>query len=277
MNKEQMLHTNESREDDSLKILIHLMRHGDRAKHGFCDDTEDYPIELTEGGREQAMAKSHSSDIQYAVGVASPRERTRQTAALALAGKEWPMVDFGKKLVNDELLNMPFTKMSKEHVAIQNAYTKGFYMRYLTQMHDNKQANEVTIYDKQARNIAKFLLRYIQGVVLLNALAERHEKRGVTLRRYAATHGGILESFLAEYLDRTEGREARDAFINMFPNGFDYVQGFDVEIIHQRGAQEPEMYIQAHIKGPTGEVFSFNKAVSMKTIRDMAKESQNTN
>ena len=45
------------------------------------------------------------------------------------------------------------------------------------------------------------------------------------------THASISEAFLAKIIEITEGIEARDNFIAQYPNGFDYLQGFEADIV----------------------------------------------
>ncbi len=183
----------------------------------------------------------------------------------------------GSRLVVDDRLDFAFKKGSEEHLDLNKAFERGEYFKKIVEKHD-VQIKETgfdkgeTTYAVQARNIAGIIERYAQIAPRWDELVQDKTKiHEDTLERVLATHGGISESFLLDVIQRLKGEEERNNFVGLFPNGFDYVQGFEVDILTT--ANEPlKIHLKVKVPKVDGENFVFEEDVSLELLQQIIKD-----
>ena len=228
-------------------VRLHIMRHAEKAGPNEAPETEDRQMPLTLKGKEQALKVGKEKDMSRPLASGGPRLRARETALFAAAAHN-PNVkgtetfdELLQTLDEDGLpyesrswtnkhLDFPFKKGTTYHQMLDDAYEKGIYLKTLVKLDDEAKATGErggSTYALQARNIAQIIERYTR---IATKIKEREDTKE-PLERFLGTHGATGESFLLEVLLRTKGKEERDKFLESYPNGFDYAEGFDAEIL----------------------------------------------
>jgi len=234
----------------SSKVHLVFLRHAEKVGANNIDAI-DKGISLTEHGRGQSIEKGKKLDLKQALAVASNRDRTQETAMYVLAGKDEQItgdesfdelkekvdegMKHGSRLLIDSRLDMPFVKGSPEHLELQEAADNGVYFETLVNKHDEildqKGFDDESVYAVQTKNIAGVIEKYVKMASVWDRLVKEKEKDYTdTLERVLSTHGAISESFLAEFIEKTQGKKERNAFVALFPNCFDFAEGFEVNI-----------------------------------------------
>ncbi len=246
-------------QERETKVILVFMRHG---KKEASNDKSNAELLLTEEGRQQAHDKGEkiNPQIDVSVGVGSPRKRTKETALLVMLANEEKIdpkktslekieeaiareLRVGGKVYEDQRLDFNLNGPIGEEMG--EAFKRGEYIQYLIQESDRR-AIELgdkisSTYTRQAGNIAEVIDRYVAVGDNFHRLAsqtDKYEEFGNQLERYLATHLGVVESFVAKVLEKTEGEEKRDEFIRSVGSGFKETQGMRVEIINKGTEQE---------------------------------------
>lgn len=277
----------ESKENVTSKIDLRFFRHADKESNKEKTDEE---IELTEKGRKQAVEKSEDGNILQSVAFGSPRKRTQQTAGLVMGGsldeitgnetidelreKLDKELKVGSKIGVDRRLdfNVDFsTDFGKKAL---EAAKNGKWLKFLVEESD-KIAEEfqdggIETYSTYASRIAEVVKKYLAIAERWDELAQDESKNYEdTLKRFFGTHQGVAESFLAKIIEQTKGKGERDVFISALNNqGFDFVEGFEVEIDTIDG-QEQKIRISFK-KEKDGEVlYEYSEIVPSEIIDNM--------
>lgn len=279
----------ESSNEKEPKIVLHFFRHSEKEK---APGKSDEKIRLSPKGRELAKDMAETTDLSQAVAFGSSRERTQETALLHMTGdrdeitgnetleelKEKVDADLkvGSKIGIDDRLNFfgdDSTPLTQE---AYKAVKANEYLKFLVERSD-KLAEESgdkvnSTYSRQAAAVAKIILKYVGIVPRWEKLAKEKKEDGgkkysETLERFFGSHQGVLESFLAKVIELTEGVDRRDEFVTVLDNqGFDYVDGFKVEI----GRNEPAVHI-SYTKTRAGEKpFVFDKKLTGEQLAGIA-------
>ena len=279
----------------SSKIELHFFRHGEKEKGEGISDEE---IRLTPAGRIKAMAKIRPLTISQAVAFGSPRKRTQETAGFAMAGIQPEIIGeetleelrekiekdlkVGKKIGVEEKLDFPEDLTTEYHKLTQEHYRKGDLLKFLVEESDDlaKKYNDkkTYTYSRSARQIAELIKKYLKIAPRWNELAEdKSKKYGDTLERFMGTHQTIPESFLAKVIEKTEGKEEKDNFVKLLDNkGFDYVEGFDLEILNTKDGPKIKIHYENKkgLPAPVGKEkpFTFDEYIKPELLDEIIKE-----
>lgn len=234
------------------KIALHFFRHSIKESNDVTLPNDEM-VKLSQAGKDLAIEKSFDDvNLSQAVAFGSPRIRTQETAMLMMSGQEDGIdgtetieelkeklnkdLKVGSKIGVDERLNFTDSNDTPVGRAMNDAYSRGEYVKFMVQESD-KLAKETddesgANYSAKAAQVAKIIEKYISIAPRWQKLVSDESKNYTdTLERYMGTHASIGEAFLAKVIEVTEGLEARNDFINKYPNGFTYLQGFEVEIL----------------------------------------------
>lgn len=246
------------------KIRLELFRHDDRmekAVPGQQNVGENQKIPLSFTGRINAQAEGRRKNPQpeTAIAYGSNRDRSLETSLRQMLSERPDLeeksfeeikesVTTGKirKYITTPLLDYNFDSNEKYRETIDEHYFKKKDAIPFLYYDSDKLAVELgdeksTTYSRFASNIATLLDRYVsifpQWQQLTQEKPEKYSQYGNVLQRFMGSHGGVLESFLLKVIDKQEGREAAEEFINNLPdkNGFGYSEGYSAVIDEHEG------------------------------------------
>jgi len=273
------------------RIVLHFLRHGakEQAQEGQSDET----VQLTPEGRRQAADKSTLEDISQAVAFGSPRERALQTATLAMAGKQDEItgeetlpelkvkldkdLTLGSKMGVDERLNLTPNKESEFGKRTSRAAKEGGLLKLVVEESDRwvkVPGNEGNpSYSKRAGQIAGIIEKYITISPRWDQLVQQTPNYKGTLERFMGTHQSVGESFLAKFIELTKGIEERGRFVEALnDSGFDFTEGFDVEITSTD--KEPEIRVVYKKEHDGKTIYELNEIIPSDTLEEIIKQSQ---
>jgi len=275
----------ESQELKPAKIALHFFRHSIKESNDVTLPNDEM-VKLSQAGKELAIEKSFDDvNIDQAVAFGSPRIRTQETAMLMMTGQENEIdgtetieelkeklnkdLKVGSKIGVDERLNFADSNDTPVGRALNDAYARGEYVKFMVQESDKiaiETGDESGVnYSAKAAQIAQIIQKYIGIVPQWQKLVSDESKDYTdTLERYMGTHAGVQEAFLAKLLEVTQGVEVRDEFVAKYPNSFDYIQGFEVDITKDSD-KDPVLQISINIEGET-----ITKNVPLKTLSAIA-------
>lgn len=160
-----------------------------------------------------------------------------------------------KHLVDDRLnFNWDGTKEFKE---IANSHFKGDSkdaLEFLYKESDElvKRLGDKTSasFSRVAGNIAELVQKYL-GILptwqkIISEKPDKYAKYGNELQRFLGSHGTVTECFLMKVMEKIEGSQAVEEFLNSLPNknGFDYSEGFSVVLSIPKESKEPVIQIR---------------------------------
>ncbi|MBI3685434.1 histidine phosphatase family protein [Candidatus Azambacteria bacterium] len=279
--------TKEKREQITSAIDLRFFRHAEKESDKSKSDEE---IELTETGRKQTVEKSEDRDISQSVAFGSPRKRTQQTAGLVMGGQLDEItgnenIDELKEKLNKELkvgskigvdkrldFNIDFsTDFGKKAL---ESVKNGEYLKFLVEESDalaeSFKDSATETYSGMAGRVAEIVKKYLTVAPRWDKLAQDESKKHEdTLKRFLGTHQGIGESFLAKVIEETKGKAERDAFVSALNNqGFDFAEGFDVEIQTSTGEnQKVRISFKKEKDGET--IFEYDEIVPKEMIESL--------
>ena len=279
MFEEQNFENTEQIKDYTSKIKLFFMRHDEKENDKTKSDEE---VRLTPTGKMRAKEKAVYDDINQSMAFGSPRKRTQETASLIMSGKLEEItgtetleelkekldkdlsLESGSKIRVDDRLNIEADSNSNYVKKAIEAIKKGEYLKFLVEKSDElakeENDNKSSTYTKQVQAIASIIQKYYGIAPRFNELVQDESKNyEETMKRFLGSHQGVLESFLAKLIEKTKGIEERDKFVQILNNqGFDYAEGFDVEIKNKESG-EPTIHI-SYKKEKDGEtIFEFNE------------------
>ena len=280
------------------EIKLHFFRHGEQFKDPTKSDPE---YELSETGRKQGMEKAQAikekPNLRQTMVYGSPRKRSQQTAAFAMAGEALDDIvgdeslqelkakldrdiSYGSKVMSDSRLdffmdkNTPFGKVAFDAFAVKKQYLKFLAEdsdRLAEELHDEKGST----YSRQARGVAEIVKKYLGVSNRWTELVQSGKYQDPKLERFLGSHGGVTESFLLKIVEKTKGVAERDRWISLMPNGFDFTEGFDITIVNQGEGKEPVLrvsYKKMDEKEPENN-FEFDEDVPLAVIEEIADAS----
>ncbi|MDE1988521.1 MAG: hypothetical protein KGI39_02365, partial [Patescibacteria group bacterium] len=178
------------------------------------------------------------------------------------------------KIRVDDRLNFEADSASNYFKKAVEAAKKSEYLKFLVEKSDElakeENDNKSSTYTKQAQAIAYIIQKYYDIAPRFNELVQDDDKKYEdTMKRFFASHQGVLESFLAKVIEKIKGIEERDKFVQALNNqGFDYAEGFDVEIKNRESGD-----LAIHIfykKEKNGEIiFEFDKDIDEETLLEI--------
>jgi hypothetical protein len=271
------------------RIDLYFFRHDEKEGDKTKSDTE---VRLTEKGKLHAKSlSSEETDLSQAMAFGSPRKRTQETAGLIMAGAQGEIngtesleelneklnsdLNYGSKLHYDPKLDFILPPSGPYFDELMTAFKAGQLMKYLVEESDAKAIQYgvetgVCAYSAQASQIAQILSKYFKILPRWENLVNDESKEyKPVMERFLASHQSVGESFLAKIIEKTKGVAERDAFILVINNqGFDFAEGFNVEILTDDNGEE-----KAHItykKEKDGQVvFEYDEFVSGELIQSL--------
>ena len=287
------------REHISSKIFLVFFRHSIRYEPPLEDS-------LTPEGRRLAKEKAKEyhpeevspEDIRWAVAFGSPRIRTQETAGFILGGAREEITGeesleelrekinrglrYGSKIGVDKRLSIYIDNETLYGQKAIEAYKRGEFLKFLVEESDRiaEESGDKTssTYSRLAAQVAEIVQKYIRVSKRWNELVHQRKHYSTILERYLCSHESVLESFLAKVIEKTLGIEARNRFIQVLGNrGFDYLEGFRVEIINTIGGdpENPEIVVSYQKKDREGNIiFDFNVKINKELIEEIIQEGQ---
>lgn len=285
MTFEQPMSPEQEREFSS-KIALRFFRHDEK---GVDPSKKDEEIELTAAGRLHAKAQAEETNLAQAVAFGSPRLRAQETAGFVMAGASEEItgeesfdelkakvdkgLGYGSKIGIDPRLNFELGADNDYARAAVEAFKKGELMRFLVDQSDQLAAqvgDEVSsTYLRMAAQIASIIKKYVGIAPRWDELVNDKEKHyEPVMERFFGTHQSIQESFLAKLIEMMKGVEERDKFIRLVKNkGFDYAEGFEVEIVTKEGETQPSIHINYKKDGEAMEDnFVFDEILPLEIL-----------
>lgn len=279
----------ENQEDkEKFKSRIHLSfsRHEEKET---SDEKSDKEIRLTEKGRKKAAESSKTEDVSQAISYGSPKKRAQETAGLKMSGKQPEItgkesleelkekidkdIKIGSKLGIDERLSFDIDFSSPYGKWLYKRFGDGEYIKALLLESDEKAEElaeeEVETGSTYASRLSEIILRYMKVSDRWNELVEENEEYDKTLTRIFGTHAGICESFLGKVIEKVKSREELEKFINLIPGGFDYNEGFDLDVLITPDGKK-KIKIKYEHKDEDGEIdYAFNEEVDPDILRSL--------
>lgn len=274
----------ETAEIPSSTIVLHFFRHGDKEQR--IEGQPDQLVPLTPVGREQAIATSLGSDLSRSVAFGSPRERTQQTAALVMAGQtdvvsgdesleelvgKLNLGNKASKIRVDERLDF-YVDSTTEFGKRQSQATKDgrllqFFVEESDTLAETLNDPNADTYSRVAARLGGIVQKYISTAPRLRQTENvAGINAGNRFDRFFGTHQGVSELFLAKVIELTKGNEARDSFVASLDNqGFDFVEGFNVEIVTRQG-MSPSIRVMFNKEKEGKPVFNFDEIMPNELI-----------
>lgn len=239
----------ESQEQPTSKVVLEFFRHGEK------DGDNSLETRLTALGRSQAIEKGKKIKPQpeVALAIGSPRKRTQETAVrVILAEKEEIIPEmsleeiekfisseqkYGKKIVSDPRLDFIFTgQLGVKAIKIFREDKK--LMHYLANESDQDALKfkdfESTTYSRGAGNVAELIWKYIKIAPMFDKIVqknpEKYARHKNQMERYIGSHLSALEPFLIKIVEKNQGIESRNKFVELLEPGLADTEGFRVEI-----------------------------------------------
>ncbi len=273
----------------SSRIALMFFRHGQKEADPTKNDNE---IELSQTGKEQALAKPHAANLDQAIAFGSSRQRSQETAAFAMAGdgdditgtesfdelKEKINADLavGSKIGIDDRLNFNLDPQTEFGKASYEAFNKKEYLKFLIEKSDEAAKamgdKDSLTYSRGAASIGQIVEKYMEIAPRWDKLVHaENSSYSDTLERFLGSHQGSLEPFLAKVIELTEGKERRDEFVNALGReGFNFTEGFEADIINRDG--KPQLHVSFRKEIDPEHVFEFEKDVPDGVLKKIITE-----
>jgi len=262
------------------------------------------PLELlTPEGRKLAKEKAKEyhpveisvDEIKQAVAFGSPRIRAKETAGFVLGGEKEEItgeenlkeleeklskgLKYGSKIGVDKRLDFYLDEETLLGKKEMEAYKRGELLKLIVEESDRlakESGDEVSLtYSRMAAQVAEIVKKYIRAEKRWDELVQSKGYQPV-LERYLGSHQGILESFLAKVIEKTRGIGERDKFVQVLGNkGFDFVEGFKVEIINPVGGdpEKPEIVISYQKRDKDNNIiFDLSERIDEELIEEIIRE-----
>ena len=252
----------EKKEKLPAKIELHFFRHSIKESNDVTLPKDEL-VKLSMEGRNLSLEKAYQDvNFDQAVAFGSPRVRTQETAGFVMTGSHDDItgtesleelkeklgkdLKLGSKIGIDERLNFTDSNDSPVGKALNEAYAKGMYVKFMIEESDKlaQETGDTTgaNYSAKAGQLASLIQKYVSVLPRWKELMKTN-KYSESLERYMGTHASVQEAFLAKLIEVTDGVEARDAFISMIAaNGFGYIEGFEAEVTSDEKG-EPVVHI----------------------------------
>lgn len=289
----------EQAEEIKSQVLLHFTRHGEKTKIPGLHNKEQ---ELTPGGKKQAYDKgSAERPALNALAYGSDIKRAQQAAGFEMAGATGTKIggnenleelkqklnivedrelNYGTRLGSDIRLGFHFDNKQFEEVA-EDAYGRHEGLKWMVENSDElaKELNDTssTTYLRAAGGVAQILNKYENVSKNFSRLLdneENREKYGQVLERFIGSHSGLIDLFLTRAVEKIKGQEERDKLIDVLGNqGFDFAEGFDVEIDDVKDKNQPTVRIRYEKKDKDGkELFKFDEEIPPEVMQEMIEQ-----
>lgn len=254
-------------EPKPASIRLEFFRHDAKMKESSAGARpNDATVRLTSEGRRHAteVGKVKEPESEVSIAYASPRDRALETALRHMLANEDRLTDdssledirtlieaevgYGQKHITTEKLDFGMDGNQEFHdVAYDHYLIKKDFLPWLRsdsdslakKLHDT----ESTTYSRMAGNVAELVKKYVQILPRWQSIVASdpttYQKFNNELQRHFGSHQGVTESFLMKVIEKTEGREGVDNFINSLgsKNGFDFSEGFSVQVMGEDDLQ----------------------------------------
>lgn len=276
---------------NSTRVVLQMFRHNDKEKD---PNKTDQQILLSKPGLIDAKSRGKDKKITYSIATGTDRARAQQTAIGHMAGAIPRLQDaetleelkavidgarpFGTKIRVDNRLNFVLDKKSPFGVEAYRRYDMKEYLKFMVEDSDRlaKELGDTTssTYSRQAKNVAEIVLKYVKIAKNFDAIyrkTEESERETNELKRFFGSHQAVLESFLLKLIDRVKGTGERDRLVRALGNnGFDFSEGFEIDITTENVGEEPKMHIR-YIKPAKGEneEFIFDEDIPIEFVNEL--------
>lgn len=249
-------------------IRIELHRHDRKERQSTGDRQGDEFIRLTEDGRLQASeaGKSMSPQPEVAVAMGSLKERALETSLRHMFANEdsitpeMSLEDMraladanlvkGHKHAMIEELDFNLSGTPEFNQEADNRYLNAKdYVAFMFRESDNLALElgdeSSSTLSRMAANIAKIIQKYEKILPNWQRATEQTSEDGQgkyaeydnQMQRFLGTHGGVPESFLLRVIQKIDGAEAAETFLQELTekgqgNGFNFSEGYSI-VIHQ--------------------------------------------
>lgn len=300
MFKEQNFEKIEQIKDYTSKIELIFMRHDEKESDEITawwkrmmgikgKKKSDEEVRLTPEGKMHAKEKAEQDDIGQSMAFGSPRKRTQETAGLVMSGQSEEItgtetleelkekldkdlsLKSGSKIRVDDRLNFEVDFTSNYGKKAIEAAKSGKYLKFLVEESDylakKEKDDKSSTYIKQAQGIASIIQKYYGIAPHFNELVKDKDKNYEdAMKRFLGSHQGVSESFLAKLIEKTKGKEERDKFVQVLNNqGFDYAEGFDVEIKNKE-LGEPTIHISYKKENEEKTIFEYDEDIDKDVL-----------
>jgi broad specificity phosphatase PhoE len=280
---------NPEKMEREAKIVLHFLRHGQKGK-----GPDDYKVRLTPEGRAQAVESAEKVNLKQVMAFGSGRERAQETATLVMAGAEDEItgeetfeelkekvnkgIGYGSKVLGDKRLDFTVDDKTPLGAEEMKAYFAGQYLEFVVQNSD-KRAEELgdqtnSTYGRMAGGIAEIVEKYIKVADRWHELVNDEKKQyEEMMERFLGSHGGVTESFLLKVVEKTKGVAERDKLLTVIGNQFDFLEGFDVEVVKGAKDEKPSVRVKYEKKDTKGgEPYKFDEVVPIEVIEEIIEE-----
>lgn len=286
----------EKEKEYTSRIVLSLFRHGEKEKNPPEGKTGDAEVRLTPAGRKGALAKGNlfrlpEEGIGQALAKGSPRKRAQETAAFVMAGKEETITGdetleemkekldkgraYGSKIGTDPRLDFSMGE-GEFTTGLMAAAKAGNLLEWMVNESDDlaKKTHEAkgTTYSRAARDVAEIVAKYYRAS---NRFDELVGDKGYadTMQRFLGSHQTVTECFLAKIVERSRDKAKRDKLVAAMKNGFDFVDGYQVEIQNNDG--ERKMYIRFQKQDKDGKILlSFDDEILPEDLAWIIQEGE---
>lgn len=274
----------ENSEEYTSKIHLVFSRHEE--KESAEDGQSDDDVRLTEQGRMNAVDSAELDDVSQAVAYGSPKKRAQETAGLKMSGKQPEITgeesleelkkkldagrEVGSKLGTDKRLDFYIDFNSPYGKWLYEKFKEGNYIEALLLESDAKAEEfgdpEAETGMTYTSRLSEVISRYVKAANRWNELVSDEEDYDDTLTRIFGTHAGVNEAFLGKIIEKVKGEDELRKFIAKIPEGFDYNEGFDLNIVTNDKGEKKVMITYEHVN-QDGEVdFRFDEELDPKTL-----------
>ncbi len=282
----------ENKENFSTKIELHFFRHDDKKSP---EGKADQEIQISEEGRKHAASFTEDDSIKQSVAFGSPRVRTKETAALHMAGRRFTEEELEKsytldkliekigpnKIATDERLDFILGINEKFTEEVQKSFDQGTFLKFLVEESDDlakeiKDEN-VSSYSRVAARIAEIVNKYLIIASRFEELVKEHaDKYSRIMKRFMGTHQTTSECFLAKVIEKTDGIEARNNFVKALNNqGFNSSEGFECDIVTDKEGKTTLHIKFEKPKTEEKEGFVFNRDINPAVIDEIVNDFKN--
>jgi len=246
-------------------IRLEFFRHDEKGKATTSDvRTGDEFVRLTDQGRAHSteVGKTKEPHLETAISFGSPRERSVETSMrqmMANVDDITPQTSLEelRAIADEELNSNPNRRVGKKDKVLTDLdfdwdtnqqFHDISYQRYLeskdalrflyedsdklvTKLKDRTSTSYSRIAARFARMVKKYINILPRWKELVRENPEKYSLAGNRMERYFGSHAALVENFLIKVMDKTEGPQTVEEFLNSSKkNGFAFSEGYCVDI-----------------------------------------------
>lgn len=257
------------KENIESRVILYFRRHGKKEK--TLEGQADEQVPLTKEGRAQAVAvgKELGAHPEVAVAFGSSRDRAQEIAARAMLANEESITEdmtldelkteirgelgYGQKIMADSRLNFvdePGELKELTDKAYGEKRTTDFMVHESDEVAKRTKDKKSSSYTRLAGQVAELVKKYAEIGNNFHRIVEEDPEKYAEfqnrLERFMGTHNTVSESFVAKVLEKQEGVEERERFLEKLGAfGFAEAQGFNLEVVNRSDAQEIKLTVKA--------------------------------